>query len=216
MKILVTGGPTREYLDPIRFISNPSSGKMGVAVAKAAKQKGHHVVLVTGPLMCQTPEGVQVISVETTEEMAHQVLKWFPRCDGVVMTAAVTDFKPKKTLNKKFKKKNKKNWDLRLTPTRDILATLGKRKGKKWLVGFAAETNNLVQNAQKKLKDKNLDLVVANNVNHRGAGFGVNTNIVQVFDKNGSSQKLPKMTKQKLAHWLIKKIERDIGGIAKW
>lgn len=210
MKILVTAGPTREYLDPVRFISNPSTGKMGYAVARAARAKGHQVVLVSGPTFLTPPTKVEFVSVTTAQQMFSAVRRWFPWCDGVVMAAAVGDFQAARPSRRKIKKAGRRRLQLTLSPTPDILAYLGKHKGKKWLIGFAAETDSVEKNARQKLKAKNLDWVVANNVRQRGAGFAADTNIVQVLFPDGKTVRLPKMTKLKCARWLVGKIERNL------
>lgn len=210
MKILVTAGPTREYLDPVRFISNPSTGKMGYAMARAARERGHRVVLVSGPTQILPPVRVKTIAVETSDEMFEAVRRWFHWCDGVVMAAAVGDFKPSRRAPQKIKKAGRKALHLTLTPTLDILAYLSKRKRNKWLVGFAAETDNWVANARKKLKSKNLDLILVNNVREPGAGFGSDTNRVTVLNGQGKTVRLPRRTKLQIARWLIGKIERDL------
>lgn len=210
MKILVTAGPTREFLDPVRFLSNPSTGKMGYAVARAARRRGHHVVLVSGPTHVVPPKGVQTVRVLSAQEMFREVRRRVRGCDGVVMTAAVSDYQPRHRAAQKLKKAGKKRWRLELQATPDILAHLGRHKGNRWLVGFAAETQNLVSNARKKLVAKNLDWIVANDVRQPGAGFGSDTNRVVVLNKKGNIFKLPKMSKLQLARWLLGKVEQDL------
>jgi phosphopantothenoylcysteine decarboxylase/phosphopantothenate--cysteine ligase len=182
-KIVVTAGPTREYIDPVRFISNPSSGKMGYALAKVAKGMGASVVLVSGRTCLRPPYGVKRIEVETVDEMLRAVLSEFENCDVYVSAAAVGDFKPKVFSPEKIKKDE--NLKLELERTTDILKVLGKKKKKgQILVGFAAETENLLENAKKKLFEKNLDFVVANNV--KEGIFGSDESKVKIIDRNGN------------------------------
>ena len=197
--VLITAGPTQEYFDPIRFISNPSTGKMGYALAEEAKNRGAEVILISGPTQLSTPSGIISVFVKTAEQMQKEVNKYFPKVDIVIGASAVTDFKPVKKEKIKIKKDYKSNLVLTLTKNPDILADLGKKKGNKIIVGFSAETDNLKENACKKLIQKNLDLIVANNITHPEAGFAEDTNIVTIFDKLGNEESLPKMSKNKLA-----------------
>lgn len=200
-KILVTAGPTYEAIDPVRFIGNRSSGKMGYALAKMAVRRGADVTLISGPSSLKPPKGAKFITIETAEEMRKAVVANLKETTSVIMAAAVADYMPKKAASEKMKK-GAASLSLELAKTEDILAEIGKKKGKRLLIGFAAETGNLVANAKKKLKEKNLDLIVANNVNEPGAGFGVDTNIVTIIDKKGNAQELPKMTKEEVA-WRV-------------
>jgi len=203
-KVLVTAGPTREYIDDVRFISNPSTGKMGFAIAEAALDAGAEVFLVHGPTDLEPPEGANAIPVISASEMAIAVKKRFPEMDIVVMTAAVSDWTiPKK--NGKIKKSGKDKLVLELSPTEDILAELGKKKGKKILVGFAVETENLVENARKKIAAKNLDLIFANNPLEKGAGFATDTNKGVLITKT-EKREIPIFSKEKIARIIIKKI----------
>ena len=161
LRFLITAGPTREFLDPIRFISNRSSGKMGYALVEAALAVSPHVALVSGPTALTPPDGVECTTVTTAQEMADAVFARFDRCDVVVMAAAVCDFRPKQTAGSKIKK-DTFHGVLELEPTVDILTELGKQKQSQTLIGFAAETNDLLANARAKLQQKNLDLIVAN------------------------------------------------------
>lgn len=210
MKILVTAGPTREFIDPVRFLSNPSTGKMGIAIAEAAQEKGHEVVLICGPTSETIPGPIRSVAVVNAKEMRDQVMNWFDWCDGVVMTAAVADYTPELKSEQKIKKGNGGKWSLKLIPTADILAELGSQKGNKWLVGFAAETENLKHNAAEKLKKKNLDMILVNDIQKSGSGFGSDTNEVSVIRKSGSVEILPQMTKSDLGNWLIDEIEKGI------
>ena len=161
MRFLITAGPTREYLDPVRFISNASSGRMGIAVARAALRRGHEVTLILGPVDAKPPKAARCIRVETTGQMAQACFEHFTRTDCVIMSAAVADYKPAKRHNKKIKKSPGK-MSLELKPTTDILTELGRRKNRQLLIGFALETDASRANALAKLKKKNLDYVVAN------------------------------------------------------
>ncbi|MDO8446988.1 MAG: bifunctional phosphopantothenoylcysteine decarboxylase/phosphopantothenate--cysteine ligase CoaBC [Deltaproteobacteria bacterium] len=200
-RILVTAGPTCEAIDPVRFIGNRSSGKMGYALAKMALRRGAGVTLISGPSSLKPPRGVKFISVESAEEMRKAVITNLRDATTVVMAAAVADYTPVKVAFSKIKK-SKEPLSLELAKTLDILSEIGQKKSKRLLIGFAAETENLVANAKKKLKEKNLDLIVANNLKEPGAGFGVDTNIVTIMDKNGSVEELPKMSKEDVA-WIV-------------
>lgn len=200
-RILVTAGPTYEAIDPVRFIGNRSSGKMGYALASMALRRGADVTLVSGPSSLRPPKGVGFISVESAEEMGKAVMANLKDATAVIMAAAVADYTPKKAVSEKIKK-GKGPLSLELEKTLDILSEIGKKKGKRLLIGFAAETENLVANAKKKLKEKNLDLIVANNVKEPGAGFVVDTNIVTIIDKKGNIEELPKMSKEDVA-WMV-------------
>lgn len=206
VNVLVTAGPTREHIDPIRFLTNRSSGKMGFALARAARDRGARVRLVTGPTHLPPPPFVRLVRVETAEQMREAVLEGFQEADVVVMAAAVADFKPEKTLPLKLKKEDAPELSLKLVPTPDILAELGRRKGKKILVGFAAETDRVVENALQKLRSKNLDLIAANNVLEPGAGFESDTNIVTLIDGTGKAEKLPLMSKDEVAHRVLDRV----------
>jgi phosphopantothenoylcysteine decarboxylase/phosphopantothenate--cysteine ligase len=196
--LLITAGPNREPVDPVRYISNRSSGKMGYALAHAALRRGAEVTLISGPTELEPPSGARLVRVTTAEEMRHAVLEEFPRCTSVIMAAAVTDYRPVDRANKKIKRW-KGPFELRLEPNPDILKELGARKNGKMLVGFAAETEELLANAEKKLTDKNLDMVVANNVTEAGGGFDVDTNIATILDRSGACRALPLMSKDELA-----------------
>jgi len=197
IKILVTAGPTQEPIDPVRYITNHSSGKMGYAVAQAASERGAKVILVSGPASLPSPEGVETIRVRTAAEMADATLRKARGCKVVIGGAAVADFTPAKSAVHKMKKK-KADLTLTLEPTVDIIAELGKRKGRKILVGFSVETRDLVENSMKKLEKKNLDLIVCNDITQAGAGFAADTNIVTILDKKGGAEKLPRLTKREL------------------
>ncbi|MBI1822058.1 MAG: bifunctional phosphopantothenoylcysteine decarboxylase/phosphopantothenate--cysteine ligase CoaBC [Nitrospirae bacterium] len=204
-KVCITSGPTLEPIDPVRFISNRSSGKMGFALAQEALNRGARVTLISGPTALETPTGIEAIFVETGEQMAEAVSKVFPTADIVIMAAAVADFKVDHPSTVKIKKSQEK-MALKLVKTRDILAELGKSKAKQILVGFAAETESFDEAPLKKLKEKNLDLIVANNVTLKGAEFGSDTNIVVFFDREGKKDQFPLLSKKKVAENIFDKI----------
>ncbi len=200
-RILITAGPTFEAIDPVRFIGNRSSGKMGYALARMALRRGADVTLISGPSSLKPPRGARFIIVESAVRMRKAVMSNLKDATAVIMAAAVSDYKPAKEASEKMKK-GKASLSIDLEKTEDILSEIGKKKGTRLLIGFAAETENLVANAGKKLKEKNLDLIVANNVKEPGAGFGVDTNIVTVIDKKGNIEELPKMSKEEVA-WRV-------------
>jgi phosphopantothenoylcysteine decarboxylase / phosphopantothenate---cysteine ligase len=211
-KLLITAGPNREPLDPVRYLSNRSSGKMGYALARAAIRRGAEVALISGPTELEPPAGARLTSVTTAAEMRHAVLEEFSGCTAVIMAAAVSDYRPVDFAPKKIKR-GKGPIELRLEPNPDILKEISARKNGKMLVGFAAETGELVANAAKKLKDKNLDMIIANNVNEAGAGFDVDTNVATILDRAGTVRSLPLMSKDELAeqildHLLVLKSQR--------
>ncbi len=208
-KILVTAGPTYESIDPVRYIGNRSSGKMGFAIANAAALRGANVTLITGPVQLQTPRSVHRIDVESAAEMSRAVLRAAKSVDAVIMAAAVADFSPAHTTSQKIKREGKKNsLELKLRGTQDILKTLGQKKNSKVLVGFALETEKAVQNAKEKLRKKNLDFIVLNSLDDEGAGFGSDTNVVTIIEKNGKSEKLPKMSKFNAANEILDRVKK--------
>ncbi len=200
--VMVTAGPTREHLDAVRFISNPSTGKMGYALAAAARDRGANVVLISGHTELAPPAGVTMVSVVSAEDMRTTVQKRLPGCDVVIMAAAVSDFKPTATCDRKIKKEDASPV-LQLERTADILKELGAAGGKQLLVGFAAETDDLEGNALRKLKEKNLDLIIANDLLAPGSGFGADTNAVILFDRYGKRQQLPTMPKSQIARSIM-------------
>jgi len=206
-RILVTAGPTREFIDPVRFISNPSSGKMGFAVARAAEQRGGDVVLITGPTSLPDPNNVTVVRVGTAREMALAVFEYMEDSEIIIKAAAVSDYRPKEQSGQKIKKE-KDELVLSLEKTRDILKEIGRRKKDRTLVGFAAETENLEPFAEKKLVEKNLDIIVGNLVGGPSSGFGIDTNKVTLFYKDGTKEALPEMQKDEVAHILLDRIIR--------
>lgn len=201
-KIVVTAGPTREKIDPVRFISNHSSGKMGYALAEQAIRLGADVVLISGPVSVQPPLGAKVIHVESAEEMLQAVRTEYPTADIVIKTAAVSDYRPKISHDEKVKKKDGEEV-LELERTTDILLQLGKEKKEQILIGFAAETSRVEEYARMKLEKKNADMIVANNVKVPGAGFATDTNIVTIFKRDGSKIELPMMSKQDVARRIL-------------
>ena len=202
-RILITGGPTQEPIDPVRFITNRSSGKMGYALAKVAKRRGAEVVLVTGPTSLPIPRrDIDVVSVRTADEMREAVLAHMEGCTVVIKAAAVSDYRPKVISLKKMKKADPYT-SLELERTRDILGEIGGKKGDRILIGFAAETENLIGNASKKLMEKNLDFIVVNDVTKPGAGFGLDTNQVKILYPSGEVKDLPLMSKEEVSEFIF-------------
>jgi phosphopantothenoylcysteine decarboxylase/phosphopantothenate--cysteine ligase len=208
-KILVTAGPTYEAIDPVRYISNRSSGKMGFALANAAALRGAAVTLVSGPVHLETPRNVDRVDVESADQMCDAVLKYAPTSDVVIMAAAVADYAPEKSAKTKIKKDaGAKPVSLQLVETPDILNSLAQKKNKgAVLVGFALETDNELRNAREKLKKKKLDLIVLNSLKDRGAGFGVDTNVVTILDNKGKTAKLPLMSKFDVANEILNRLK---------
>ena len=203
--VLVTAGPTEEDLDPVRFLSNHSSGKMGYALAKAARRRGAEVILVSGPTSLSPPAGVNLVSVRSALEMREAVFHHLEKASILLMAAAVSDYRPKQAASQKMKKTSAP-MTLELERNPDILLEAGRSKGNRLWVGFAAETENLLKNAKEKLARKNLDLIVANDVSQPGAGFRVDTNIVRVIDRSGRAEKLPLMSKEDLADRILDRL----------
>ncbi|ADI01636.1 MAG TPA: bifunctional phosphopantothenoylcysteine decarboxylase/phosphopantothenate--cysteine ligase CoaBC [Syntrophothermus lipocalidus] len=203
--VLVTSGPTREAIDPVRFISNRSTGKMGHALARAALARGAKVILVSGPTDLPVPLGVEYVPVTSAEEMYRRVRDYYRDCDVVIGAAAVADYRPRQFSQQKLKKGDS-DLVIELTRNPDILAELGKDKGNRILVGFAAETQDLIANAVDKMHKKNLDLLVANDVTLEGAGFGTDTNIVTIISRQGDTTPLPGMAKSDLANVILDRI----------
>ena len=201
-RVLVSAGPTQEPIDPVRYLSNRSSGKMGYAIARVARRRGAEVTLVTGPTALRPPAGVQVVSVTTAEEMARAVQAAFASATVVIMGAAVADYRPRRALDRKLKKDGRPlTLDLEANP--DILRQLSTRKGRRLLVGFAAETNDLVSEARRKLADKRLDLIVGNDVTAPGAAFGGDTNVVHLIDAACQEEALPVLSKEEVAERVL-------------
>ena len=206
-RVLVTAGPTREDIDPVRFLSNRSSGKMGYAVARAGARRGAKVVLVTGPTALETPGGVERIDVRSAEDMLRAVEARFPECTLAVFAAAVADYRAVEPSESKIKR-TQDALTLRLEPNPDILATVAREKGDRLVVGFAAETDNVAENARKKLAQKNADVMVANDVTAEGAGFDVDTNMVTLLSCDGRDLALPRLTKAEVAERILDEVLR--------
>jgi len=210
--VLVTAGPTCEDLDPVRYLTNRSSGKMGYAVAEAAARRGAKVILVSGPTVLETPAGVRRVDVRTAEEMHAVVTKDFAGCSIGIFAAAVADYRPVEKHAEKIKKSDA-SLTVQLEPTVDILQEMARAKGDRLIVGFAAETADVAQNARKKLAAKNLDLIVANNVTAEGAGFDHDTNVVSLYYRDGRDVALPKMSKAEVAQRVLDEIVRLRGAL---
>jgi len=208
LRILVTAGPTHEPLDPVRYISNPSSGKMGYSIAEKAEARGADVILISGPTHLEPPSGVELKFCKTAAEMNGMVQHYFPRCDVLVMSAAVGDFTAEKLEKEKIKKGDGRSLVLNLVPTKDILMEVSKVKSKQFVVGFAAETQNLIQSALEKLRKKKLDLIVANDISAPGIGFQSDSNQVHLIDSNEKIENLPRMAKTEIANILLDKIKQ--------
>ena len=210
-RLLVTAGPTRQWIDPVRFVSNPSTGKMGYAIAEAAVSRGAEVVLVSGPTFLDAPAGVDLRRVETTYELLDAAVEAFEHCDAAICAAAPADHAPQTVAQSKIKRETNSNTtgsvlELKLYPTPDVAAELGRRKSDRVLVVFAAETENLIENALRKMQTKNADMVVANDVTSPGSGFGADTNQVCLICADGSVEQLPLMSKSALAHEILNRI----------
>jgi len=207
---LITAGPTREYSDPVRYLSNPSSGKMGYELAGEALQRGAEVILVSGPTHIIPPPGARVKWVQTAEEMEREVGRHFSKADVLIMAAAVADYKFSTVSSQKIKKQ-KKSQTIHLVQTPDILQKFGKKKGKRILVGFAAETERIKENALKKAIQKNLDMIVANDITKKGSGFGSDYNQVTLVFPDGKSIRSGKRTKSEISAKIMDVIEEKIG-----
>ena len=204
-KVVVTAGPTVEPIDPVRVLSNRSSGKMGYALAEAARLRGAEVTLVSGPTTLTPPEDVRVVPVQTVAEMQQAVEAAYADCDILIMAAAVSDYRPRKALPRKLKK-SQKTFALELEKTPDILLELGRKKGGRIHVGFALETDRHEANAMRKLHSKNLDLVVLNDPLQPGAGFAVDTNVVTLISADGARETLPRMSKAEVADAILNRV----------
>lgn len=205
-KVLVSAGPTQEAIDPVRFISNRSSGKMGYALAEAARARGAEVVLVSGPTALPSPAGIEYCPVTTAEEMRKAIVHRFAWSDTVIMAAAVADFRPATPSARKIKKRRGPLTQLELEATDDILRELGERRTSQVLVGFAAETEDLLAHAQEKLHAKGVDLLVANDVTAAGSGFGSDTNRVVLLTREGAPEELPLLPKREVADCILDRI----------
>jgi phosphopantothenoylcysteine decarboxylase / phosphopantothenate---cysteine ligase len=206
-RILVSAGPTQEAIDPVRFISNRSSGKMGYAIAEAAQARGAQVVLVTGPTALQQPKGIEVVSVATAEEMMKALSSRLAWSTTVIMAAAVADFRPTNPALQKLKKQGRTGQTLELERTTDILASLSAQRTTQLMVGFAAETSDLIAHAKRKLTEKGLDLIVANDVTTLGGGFGSDQNSATLIDREGALTELPLMPKRALADAILNRAQ---------
>ncbi|MEN6520621.1 MAG: bifunctional phosphopantothenoylcysteine decarboxylase/phosphopantothenate--cysteine ligase CoaBC [Armatimonadota bacterium] len=202
VRVLITAGPTREPVDPVRYVSNYSSGKMGYALAEAAAERGGIVTLVSGPTELDNPPGVNAIRVQTAQEMLLAVMKNLPSNNLVIAAAAVADYRPAKVAPHKLKKEDE--WlRLELEKTEDILRRIGEMKGGRTLVGFAAETNDVEENARHKLEEKNLDLIIANDVSDPGGVFGSDTNVVTLIPRKGEAVSWPRMSKREISQGIL-------------
>jgi phosphopantothenoylcysteine decarboxylase / phosphopantothenate---cysteine ligase len=205
--IVITAGPTVERIDPVRYITNRSTGKMGYAIAKSAVERGANVTLISGPTKLNPPVGLKkFIQIESANDMYEAVRDNMDESDVIIKSAAVADYKPKNVADKKLKKKDEDLF-IELSRNKDIAQEIGKIKNDKVLVGFAAETNDLIENAKGKVQKKNLDFIVANDLTLEGAGFGVDTNIVKIIDKEGKVDQYPKMSKDEVANVILDKVK---------
>ncbi|WP_110112885.1 bifunctional phosphopantothenoylcysteine decarboxylase/phosphopantothenate--cysteine ligase CoaBC [Bacillus sp. CGMCC 1.16541] len=212
VKVLITAGPTKERIDPVRFITNRSTGKMGYAIAREAAKQGANVTLVTGPTNIPYPAGVEVVKVDSAQEMYEEVIERYHTMDVVIKSAAVADYRPKHVHEQKMKKKPGEAI-IELERTQDILKTLGERKEHQLLIGFAAETEKVDEYAQQKLQKKNLDMIVANNVTEEGAGFGVDTNVVTFYKRTGEKKQFPLLTKHEVAKNVLHEVKLMMKGL---
>ncbi len=211
-KVVVTAGATREPIDPVRFISNHSSGKMGIAIARAAWRRGADVTLIAGHVDVPLPSEISTVKADTAQEMAEAVSEALPGCDVLVMAAAPADFRPAKAASGKIKK-GRDVPKIDLEQTEDILkSTIAKRKEKSFVVGFALETNDGLRNAREKLESKALDMIVLNDATEPGAGFGVDTNRVTLISRGGREEEFPLMSKVDVAEALLDRIEEELSG----
>lgn len=206
-KIVVTAGPTREPIDPVRYISNYSSGKMGYALSICARRRGADVTLVSGPTSLDIPADIEFIEVSTAQEMRDAVMKELENATVIIKAAAVADYRPKSVSESKIKKgEGKKNISLDKTP--DIISEIGDMKGDRILVGFAMETEDIIVNARRKLKDKKMDLVVANDLSEEGSGFQHDTNVVKIIDSEGNMEELPLMDKMEVSDRILHRVKK--------
>jgi len=204
--VMVTAGGTREPIDPVRFIGNKSSGKTGYAIANELVRRGSKTTLISSPTCLPIPQKVNFVPINTASDMHRETIKRFDKNDAIIMTAAVADFRPLKTHKEKIKKDNIDELSIKLKPNPDIIRELGEAKGKKILIAFAAESENLIENAQRKLERKNLDLIVANDISKTGIGFGEDFNKVTIIEKDGKITEFPRMTKRAIARIIVDKL----------
>ena len=207
--VLVTAGPTREPLDPVRFITNYSSGKMGYALASRARRRGASVILISGPTVLSVPRGVTYVPISTAVEMRHAVMKNLKQSPIIIKPAAVADYRPSVCADAKIKKKDGP-WTLYLERNPDIIAEIGKKKKERILIGFAMESEDLIKNAKAKMLAKNMDLIVANDVKQKDAGFQSDTNIVKILDRDGGIEELPLMDKMDVADRILDRVKMII------
>lgn len=211
-KFLITAGPTMESIDPVRFFTNHSTGKMGYALAEAAYERGGEVILISGKTNLSPPNGVKVLYIETAEEMYAQVMDNLENVDIIIKTAAVADYRPKHIYPDKYKK-NDDIWTIEMERTKDIAKEIGRRKkDEQFLIGFSAETNNLIENSKSKLLSKNMDMIVANNILLDGAGFAGDSNIITLITKFGDEITYPRMSKKELAHKILTETKSRLEG----
>jgi len=204
VRFLVTAGPTREPIDPVRYISNRSSGKMGYAIAEAALEAGHDVVLISGPVNLTAPRDAKFVSVSTSNEMFDAVHEYADQCDVCILCAAVADYRPANVSETKIKKRGEQ-FSLELIRTRDILDSLGRQSDRQFLlIGFAAETNHVEENAAQKLREKNCDIIIANDVSSAKSGMESDENEVTILFRNGERQKISRAQKKNIARELVK------------
>ena len=208
LKIIVTAGPTIEHIDPVRFISNHSSGLMGYKIAEESARRGHKAILISGPAGLVPPKNVKTIQIETAVEMFRQVQRFFKNSDCLIMASAVSDFRPRYSSCKKIKRAGRKKITLELVQNPDILLEVSKGKKNRVLAGFALETNDLLKNAKKKLAKKNLDIIIANKLDKAGSPFGAGKKDFYLIDKHGITKKMSGISKSKLAELLLDKIEK--------
>lgn len=206
LKVMVSAAGTREPIDPVRFVGNRSSGKMGYAIARCASLRGARVTLISGPSALKPPPNVDTVNVETTQQMLEACFKVYPDVDVVIMAAAVADYRPRDVATQKIKKNNEDALTVVMDKNPDILKSLGAEKKQQFLVGFAAETQNLLANAREKIQKKNLDMIVANDVTMAGAGFNADTNVVKFLYADGKVEELPKMSKDMVAQELLDRV----------
>lgn len=205
-RILVSAGPTRESLDPVRYLTNRSSGKMGYAIAEAATERGASVTLVSGPTTLIAPNCAERVDIISSDDMFSAIDSRFDTCDALIMAAAPADFTPETVSAQKIKKGARESLDITLKPTRDILAAMGQRKNGQRILGFAAETENLAENARIKLEKKNLDMIAANDVSKENLGFGAEQNAVTLYKRNAEAVESGVMEKRALADWLLDRL----------
>ncbi len=202
MKVLITAGPNREDIDPVRYITNRSSGKMGYALAKAARNRGAEVTLVSGPVSIKKPYGIKVVDIYSSEDMYNAVSEHFEECDALISAAAVADYRPMQISTSKIKK-TEGDMSIPLMRNKDIIKEMGMRKKHQILVGFAAETDNLLENAKSKIQNKNLDMIVANDVKAPDAGFQYDTNTARIISRSGNILDLPNMSKKQMSDIIL-------------